>query len=118
VDNFFDDIRALAVDVVLNTMGYDATWQPISGGYILKARVGYSDANDKYELADEDYQPYDFKMEYRLPFFPGLKESTDRNAKEKVTIMTRGVEKRFFVRKVIKKYDGATCIAYLEEISS
>lgn len=111
--NIFDNIRDTAVDTVYNTMGNDATWQPLDGE-LQTVRVGYSDATDKHELADEDYYPYDFKVEYRKPNWPGLKEAVDAGDFQVITVLLPTAPKNLWVREVRTKYDGNTCVAYCE----
>jgi len=112
--NLFDSLQDNTFDVAANTMGYPATWQPAAGGPLQTATVLYKDDTQKYELSNMDYQPERWRMEYRYPFFAGLKESVDENTNETVTITLPGGDTDFFVRKVESLFDGKTFIAYLE----
>lgn len=112
--NLFDGLQEKAFDVATNTMGYPATWQPVAGGPLKTATVLYNDDTEKYEISNMAYDPSAWRMEYRHPYFDGLKTSADTNTTEIVTITLPGGDTRFYVRKVDSKFDGKTFVAYLE----
>lgn len=112
--NLFDSLQDNAFDVATNTMGYPATWQPSAGGPLKNAIVLYNDDTQKYELSNMDFMPSHWSMEFRYPFFPGLKLSVDGNENETVIITLPGGDTEFYVRKVDSKFDGKTFTAYLE----
>lgn len=112
--NLFDSLQDNTVDVVTNTMGYPASWQPVAGGPVITAAVLYNANTDKYDLSNMGYEPEKWRMEYRAPFFPGLKQSVDENVDEIVTITLPDGDTEFFVRRVIAAFDGKTFIAYLD----
>jgi len=112
--NLFDSLQDKAFDVATNTMGYPATWQPVAGGPVKTATVLYNDDTEKYEISNMQYDPFAWRMEYRHPFFDGLKESVDTNVTEIVTITLPGGDADFNVRRVDSKFDGKTFTAYLE----
>lgn len=117
MSNLFDTCRDSMVDVVTNAMGYPATWTPAAGGPRQTAQILYKDATDKYDVDGEDYDPYTYRMEYRKPFFEGLKDSVDASGKEFVQVALpayQGGLTNFIVRKIDTRFDGNICIAYLE----
>jgi hypothetical protein len=93
-------------------MGYDATWTSSeSGSSQLTARVTYKDPSEAQELSGIDtWNPDEPFMEYRVDFFPGLKERVDSSKLEYVEILEIGW---FAVREVKTKFDGDTFIARL-----
>lgn len=114
--NLFDGMRDNSFDIVTNTMGYDATWIPSNGsqpsGY--NARVLFKDPEADQKLSGATYSSFNYQMEYREPFFPGLKSITDSvNTEEQVTV--NGLT--YFVRMVETKADGKTYLATLELIA-
>lgn len=113
--NIFDSLKVQVFDVVTDQMGYNATWlSSESGSSILTARVGYKDPSEKQELSGVgEWEPDVPYMEYRVGFFPDLKERTDRGFQEIVTIEGKG---NFSIRKVITRYDGDTFLATMEKL--
>ncbi len=112
--NQFDSLKKGAFDVVTQVMGYDATWTSSeSGSSELKARVGYKDPSEKQELSGIDsWNPNEPFMEYRAPFFEGLKDRVDNNKAEFVEIEGIGY---FAVKEVQTKVDGEVFVARLVE---
>jgi len=107
--NIFDSLKKQAFDVVVDTMGYNATW--ISGSDTFTARVGYKDPSEKQELSGIDsWNPDEPFMEYRVGFFDDLKARVDTANLEFITIEGIGY---FAVVEVKTKYDGETFIARL-----
>lgn len=109
-DNLFDGLQAAAVNVITATMGYTATWQPADGSPVQTARVLFKNPTESQKLADQEYNPYRFTMEYQKGVFSGLKQSVDANNVEEVSIGAVS----YYVRKVDTKYDGKTMMATLE----
>lgn len=109
--NPFDTLKIKTFDVITQTMGYDAVWTNSVSSEVLTSRIGYKDPSEKQELSGIDsWNPSEPFMEYRIGFFSGLKELTDSNVFQKVTIDTKGV---FYVREVQTKFDGDTFVARL-----
>ena len=110
--NAFDSLKKQAFDVVTHVMGYDAVWTSSESGSLpLLARVGYKDPSEKQELSGIDsWNPDEPFMEYRIGFFPGLKERVDSSHAEFVEISGKGF---FAVREVQTKFDGETFVARL-----
>lgn len=111
--NPFDGLKRRIFDVVARTMGYNATWVPANGsqpgGYTV--RVLFNNPTDKKNLAGVEYDPFNWKMEYRFDNFPGLKQAADTmTTAEVVTIEGR----QYYIRSVNAKWDGQTYIATLE----
>jgi hypothetical protein len=109
-DNLFDGLQTVTFNVVTATMGYTATWQPADGSPLQTAKVLFKNPTEGQKLADQEYDPYRYTMEYQTGVFTGLKPSVDANNVEEVTIGGAG----YYVRKVDGKYDGKTMIATLE----
>lgn len=108
--NIFDSLKKQAFDVVVDTMGYNATW--ISESNTFTARVGYKDPSEKQELSGIDsWNPNEPFMEYRIGFFDNLKFRIDSGNLEFVTIEGVGY---FSIRDVQTKYDGETFVARLK----
>ena len=107
--NIFDSLKKQAFDVVVDTMGSNATWT--SGSDTFTARVGYKDPSEKQELSGIDsWNPDEPFMEYRVGFFENLKTRVDAGNLEHVTIEGIGY---FAVVEIKTKYDGETFIARL-----
>jgi len=70
---------------------------------------------DKHGLSDTDFDIERYKMEYKEQDFTGLKTLVDSaDTIEKVQIeLTTGVFTEFMVRRIERKYDGKTFIAFL-----
>ena len=109
-DNIFDGLQDNCFDVVTTTMGYDATWSPSVGGPTQTARVLFNNPTESRKLSEVEYDPYAYRMEYKMGVFNGLKESADANGTEVVTIKGQ----QYNVRQVAAKNDGNTLIAVLE----
>lgn len=114
--NVFDGMKLRAWDTVARTMGYDAVWIPAAGapidfpdGYLV--RILFNNPTEKKTLAGIDYDPVNWKMEYRLDQLPGLKQAADAAATAEV-ITIDGND--YLVRKVDQKFDGQVYIAILE----
>jgi len=114
--NLFDSLQDNTFDVTTNTMGYPATWQPKAGGPLQSATVLYNDNTQKYKLSNMDFEPEGYRVEYRLSFFTGLKQSVDEGIDEKIIVVLPEGSLQFDVRKVDSKFDGKTFTAYLELI--
>lgn len=109
--NHFDLLKTKPFDAVTQLMGYDAVWTNSVSAEVLTARIAYKDPSEKQELSGIDsWNPSEPFMEYRSSFFSGLKELTDSNVFQKVTIDGKGV---FYVREVQTKFDGDTFVARL-----
>lgn len=107
--NIFDSLKKQAFDVVVGTMGYNATW--LSESITFIARVGFKDPSEKQELSGIDsWNPDEPFMEYRVGFFENLKTRVDTGNLEHVTIEGVGY---FAVVEVKTKYDGETFVARL-----
>jgi hypothetical protein len=111
--NLFDGLRNLVVKTVANVMGYTATWQPSNGGSLVTATVLYNTPTEAFTENGNEYEPYDFAVEYTKNDFVGLKALVDQNTlQEVITITVNGQQEKVLVRKVQAKFDGFTLIAY------
>lgn len=108
--NIFDRLQDVSFNVVTLTMGYDATWSPSGGGPVKTGRVLFNNPTESKKLSEVEYDPFAYRMEFKKGVFDGLKESTDQNTIETVTINSVN----YYVRQVATKYDGNTLIATLE----
>lgn len=109
-DNLFDGLQAATFSVITATMGYTAIWRPADRDEVQTARVLFKNPTEGQRLADQEYDPYRYTMEYAAGIFNGLKQSVDANNVEEVTIGAAS----YYVRKVDAKYDGKTMVATLE----
>lgn len=115
--NIFDQLQDNAFDTVTKTMGYPASWNPSRGGPAQTATVLYKDSTEKYELSNVEYDPLQWRMEYRYGFFTTLKEAVDDSEPEVVTISLPGGDAQFYIRKVDTSFDGKTFTAYMQRKS-
>lgn len=114
--NPFDTLSGRVFATCERTMGYDALWTPAAGGSEQSARVLFGEPT-KAELLGElgdSYNPLTFFMEYWEGNFDGLFESVRGGEIEHVFVNDR----EYFVRQVIKKYDGKNYRARLEQVTS
>lgn len=113
MSNVFDGYKANVFDIAAQTMGYDSLWIPSDGsvpdGYT--ARVLFNNPSEKKNLAGIEYDPRNWKMEYRFTQFPGLKDIVDTSTTEE-SVTINGHD--YWVRAVDAKFDGDTYIAILE----
>lgn len=109
-DNLFDGLGNSVFSVVTATMGYTAVWQPSDGSPLQTSRVLFKNPTEHQKLADQEYDPYRYIMEFKRGVFEGLKQSVDANKVEEVTIGAAN----YYVRQVNGKYDGGTMVATLE----
>lgn len=117
--NIFEGMQKRLFDLTTTVFGYKAIWlaseeRPID----VEGDVNYRQPNDKDIIrTNGDYQPYTYFMEYREPFFPGLKEAVDRNGVEYISIVDQyNVVHYYGVRSVKAVWDGETYNAFLEEL--
>ena len=107
--NLFDGLQSLAVDTVLNTMGYVATWKreghPEVSGTVLLNRPTQKD-----EVSDLDYDAISPKMEYKEGEFLGLFDYV-RGNNDPAEIWIGGYQ--HFAFKAERKFDGKTVIIHL-----
>lgn len=114
MSNIFNGIQSAVFDVVGAVFGNTATWQPSAGGDLQSAIVLFKDPTEKHGLSDVDFNAERYQMEYWVNDFVGLKDSVTAGIVERVTIETdEGVSLQFLVRRIERKYDGKTIIAYL-----
>lgn len=114
MSNLFDGIRDTSFDIVTNTIGYDATWIPSDSshpaGYTARVLFKYPESDRK--LSGATYSSFNYEMEYRRDFFPGLKLSVDATGTEQITVDG----KNYHCRNVDVISDGNTFKAQLELI--
>ena len=111
--NLFDGIQDAAFDVVTNTMGYDAVWEPSDGPVHVSGRVLFNDPSKGKEVGSTEYLPLNYFLEYKEGVFPGLKDAVDESKPE--IIVVNGLS--YNVTQVKTKYDGKTYIAILVPIT-
>ena len=109
--NLFDNLQNSMFAAVTSTMGYDATWVPSDNSGEQLARVLFTGPTEIEKLKSADFDPEKLEMEYMKGDFAGLKELTDDNSMEKITMAGIG---DFRVKSIHKKYDGKTFIARLQ----
>jgi hypothetical protein len=111
----FDDIQKSVFNTTTNLFGDEAVWIPAAGGTAHKALVHFKNPNDPYRIGNEnkyEYRPYDYSFEYYEDKFPGLKESVESGAIEKVSVKGFNLA----IREIRAKFDGKTYIAYGERV--
>lgn len=114
MSNVFNGIQKAVFNVIGTTFGNPATWEPAAGGDTQTAIVLFKDPTEKHGLSDVDFNAERYQMEYWVNDFVGLKESVSSGTVERVTIETdEGTNLQFLVRRIERKYDGKTIIAYL-----
>jgi len=102
--NAFDSLKTKPFDTVTRVMGYSAAWISSESGAVYAARVTYKDPSEKEKFAGlDDWNPDIPYMEYRFPYFEGLKLAVDRAQPEFITIEGKGY---FAVREVKTSIDG------------
>lgn len=111
MSNLFDSLQNSAYALVAKTMGYDAVWAK-AGGQTETGRVLFNDPSKKYQLAGMDFQPAGWTMEYQAGTFNGLEEAVQSGETPQFVTIS-GQE--YFVRQVLKEFDGKSYVAVLEE---
>lgn len=107
----FDALSRTVFNTTVNVMGYTATWTPAGGGETYTAKVHFNNPTEMVQRVGIEYNPDAWQMEYYLDDFPGLKDLADgRGSLEVVTV----ADQEWYVKTVIKKYDGKTYIAELK----
>lgn len=108
----FDTYKNNMYDITTNVMGYNAVWVNSQTLEENTAIVHFKQPTESEILEGINYIEGQPIMEYRAPFFEGLKELADDAVDEEVIIESKGV---FWVRQVVKNYDGDTFLAILVE---
>lgn len=115
--NPFDGLSMNIFDIVNQTMGYDVTWSPSGGGDEQTGRALFSKPTqhvESYQYRDEygkvEYDPNQYRMEWKEPDFVGLKAAVDANETTEVVVIEGN---SFEVMKVHQVFDGRTYIAIL-----
>jgi len=110
--NIFDKAKSLAYKATTAVMGYDAEWYDDELEETFTARVHFKYPTPKEELLPSDiyYMPTEPIMEYFEGDFQNLKQAVDANTDQQVSIDGIGT---FWVRSIIRKYDGDTLVAIL-----
>lgn len=113
--NIFDIAKRTAYKATTGIMGYNAEWYDNASGQMFTARVHFKYPTPKEELLPSDiyYMPTEPIMEYLEGSFPNLKEAVDANSNQQVSIDGIG---EFYVRSIIRKYDGETLVAVLSPV--
>lgn len=109
--SLFDSLQNHTHDVVLRTMGDDATWQPSAvGSTLMAAKVLFNRPTELQYVEHAQYNPYEYSMEYKEGDFIGLVEAVREGRNEVVTIL--GIE--YIVQDVPALWDGKTYKAKLQ----
>lgn len=111
VTDLFYTLQKAAYDATTRLFGYVATWN--DGAEVHTATVHFQNPTEGMRLAGIDYDATEWRMEYRLEDFDGLKALADaRTAKPIVTIG----DTAYHVTRVQKKHDGRTYYATLQPV--
>jgi hypothetical protein len=108
--NLFDGIQVATYNIVLNTMGYVATWIPSNGSGSQSGLVLFNQPTQREDISDEEYAAVSTKLEYLAGVFPGLYEAISGGSSEPLTVA--GLD--FYGYKADRKFDGKTIIVHLE----
>lgn len=111
--NLFDNIQDIAQSVVLNTMGYVASWTPSGGGPTQTETVLFNQPTNKDDISEQNYDAQIYKMEYLEGVFPNLFESIRSLGSE--TVIINGIS--YLSYRAERKYDGKTIIISLQPAS-
>lgn len=105
----FDSLQNLVFNVPAALFGEPATWTPSVGGAQLSAQVFFKDPSELNGFARKgqhtslpEFEPGVPLIEYKSGDFPGLFESVSSKNKEYILLN----DKRYFITKVVKKFDG------------
>ena len=112
MSNIFDGIQEAAFDVVTTTMGYTGTWltsSPVQTAPVLLKRPTSKDV----KLNGVEYTPFNYFIEYREGFFPGLVDLVRANSNEKIEVL--GIT--YYARTVDAAFDGKTVRLLCELLS-
>lgn len=71
----FQRLQEKVFDTVTSIMGYDATWNPLSGGSALTGRVTFKNPHTDQELAGYQFTPTMIIAEWKKGDFAGLETS-------------------------------------------
>jgi len=112
MSNLFDTLQNTALNIVNNTMGYDASWIPLAGGGPYTARVLLNRPTKKDTINQDDYDAISIYIECKECDLPGLFESVRANNTEQITV--NGILYNCF--RAEKKYDGVTVVIDIEPI--
>jgi hypothetical protein len=114
--NPFDTLSDRVFAACEKAMGYDATWTPDGDIVEQTARVLFGQPTKPETLGEygDEYHPHTFFMEYWDGKFDGLFESVRDGGVEHVEV--NGTS--YFVRDIIRKYDGRNFKARLEAVTS
>ena len=104
-------MQQAAFGVVTGAMGFAASWTPAGGGDEQTARVLFQNPTEEMKIAEVDYDPGAWRMEYKIDDLPGLEDAANARASKEVVIIE---ETEYYVRKVHRKFDGKTFIAELQ----
>lgn len=115
--NPFDGLSMNIFDIVTQTMGYDAEWLPSLGGALQTGQVLFSKPTqhtENFQYRDKygsiEYDPNQYRMEYKEGVFSSLKAAVDNNQTERVSIEGN----TFYVMQIHQVFDGRTYIAVLK----
>lgn len=115
----FDHIESTCFNVSNAIFGYKVEWTPTTpdGAAKQTGKGLYKEPTKQFSIMTIDFQITDESLEYKLGDFPELFTLANKAAsEEKVTIFFKSGTREFFVRKVVKKYDGDTFVAKLDPV--
>lgn len=113
----FDSIQNRMVGKVHNLYAYPAVWVPSDGeSPALTATVLFKDPTREIGFVDwTGFKETHILAEYNFGEFTNLREMANQaGSEEKLVIDEQDGVREYFVRQVVKKYDGRTLIAILE----
>ena len=115
----FDIHQRRVFSTAANLYGDPATWIPAAGGDQMTAQVLFRDPSELQGFGRKgqhlsglpEFEPDATIIEYKGGDFDGLFESVSKKVKEYIHYGG----KRWFVKKIIKKFDGQTLYASVQE---
>lgn len=112
----FDNLQNLVFDTAKGLYGYDASWTAVDSGAAWTGKVLFKNPTEQYQLgvAQFQYDPYRYEMEYKFGDFEGLKERVDKRSTDEVVTIDG---KEYFVRAVDTLFDGKTYKATLTPVA-
>lgn len=108
--NLFNDMQDSVFDTAATVFGASATWMPEEGSEEQSCQGLFNDPDTVKKLGTTEYLPTDATFEYRVPNFPGLKESAGEGGNQVISVEGTDYDVRF-VKAV---HDGKTLIAVLQ----
>lgn len=113
MSNLFDDLRDICHDTAAITFGKQASWSPSAGGETQTNHILFNDPDSIRKLGEIEYDPANTVIEWRKPFFDGLKTTVDAGTTNENMVIEGDT---YYVRTVKNIHDGNTQVAVIAKI--